>query len=165
MFELISEFYAHKSADIVLIDNALDHCIDPYKSILECLQIVKPGGCLSLRHRCLEGVKEYYYGLHNWNLDYEGSDFIIWNENNYINVSKRLKDEVDVQIALEDEEAGRYICVNLHPISSFDITHYVDIEKNKEYMATIIGKLMQLAASREVNSVFENWLNNEEMCK
>lgn len=58
----------------------MDHCIDPFKSILESLFILKPNGILHLKHRRAEGVFENYSSLHQWNIDYtDEMDFIIWN--------------------------------------------------------------------------------------
>lgn len=150
MMELMSEFF-HSSPDIILIDNALDHCIDPYKSILECLHLVKEsGGCLSLRHRRAEGIVEYYTGLHNWNLDYnDEGDFIIWNQNNYMNVSAVLKDTVDIELFIEKgvEDNWEYLNINLYPSKAFELGNYTDRGLNRNYMAFIIKALMRLMAS------------------
>lgn len=37
LFELIATFYKKEGADGIMINNALDHCIDPFKAIVECL--------------------------------------------------------------------------------------------------------------------------------
>lgn len=163
MLELLSEFFDAGSSDVVLIDNALDHCINPYKSILECLHVVKQGtgGCLSLRHRRAEGVVEYYTGLHNWNLDYdEAGDFIIWNKDNYLNVSSALKDTVKIEMTTEEgrEDCWEYLNINLYPSDRFDLSNYIDRGINRKYMAFIIEALVRLMASEEINGRFQKWL-------
>lgn len=77
MFEFMSNFYM-KKCDAVIICNALDHCIDPYKSLLQSLSLLKVGGLLFLNHYRAEGLNERYGGLHQWNLDYTlNNEFII----------------------------------------------------------------------------------------
>jgi ubiquinone/menaquinone biosynthesis C-methylase UbiE len=44
MFEFMADFYEENYADYIIINNALDHCIDPFKSIIECLHVLKCGG-------------------------------------------------------------------------------------------------------------------------
>jgi hypothetical protein len=44
MFEFIADFYDVDYVDYIIINNALDHCIDPFKSIIECLHVLKSGG-------------------------------------------------------------------------------------------------------------------------
>ena len=91
MFEFLSRFIGKNVADIVLIDNALDHCIDPFKSILECIATLKVGGILSMRHHRCEAVFEGYSGLHKWNIDVnDRNEFILWNKNNFININEKL---------------------------------------------------------------------------
>lgn len=37
LFEFMANFYEENFCDAIVISNALDHCIDPYKSLIECL--------------------------------------------------------------------------------------------------------------------------------
>lgn len=46
MFEFMAVFFQKEYADVILIENALDHCIDPLKSLIECLQVLKTGGLM-----------------------------------------------------------------------------------------------------------------------
>ena len=74
--------YKDKSFDIVYCSNALDHCQDPYKALLEMVRICKPGGWIYIRHVAHEGQRHRYRGLHKWNFDMtEDGDCIIWNNN------------------------------------------------------------------------------------
>ncbi len=78
MFEFMAVFFQKNFADVILIENALDHCVDPLKSVIECMQILKPGGILRLYHHRAEALWEGCLGLHKWNMDYnDNKDFII----------------------------------------------------------------------------------------
>lgn len=97
-FELLSFQYGKAYSDYILIDNALDHCIDPFTAITECLQVLKIGGTLSMAHHVDEAYKAFYSGLHQWNICCdEDNDFVIWNKKNYINVTQKLSEYTDIQ--------------------------------------------------------------------
>ena len=97
-FELLSFQYGSAYSDYILIDNALDHCIDPFAAIVECLRVLKAGGTLTTAHHVDEAYKAFYSGLHQWNICCDANgDFVIWNEKNYINVTKKLSEYADIQ--------------------------------------------------------------------
>lgn len=99
LFELLSYTYGNDYCDIILIDNALDHCIDPVNSIVECLKVLKIGGTLSTFHHIDEAYKAFYSDLHQWNVCCdENNCFILWNQDNYINVNELLKDYVEIKV-------------------------------------------------------------------
>lgn len=98
MFELLTYFYGCNYCDYLLIDNALDHCIDPVMSMVECLRVTKVGGTLSTLHHIDEAYKAYYSGLHQWNIGSYNDALYIWNENNCINVSELLAEYADIEV-------------------------------------------------------------------
>lgn len=162
IFEYISYFFGRGTADAVIINNALDYCIGPYKSILECLSILKPGGVLHLNHRRTEGINGVYKGLHQWNLDYtEEDEFIIWNYDTAVNVSSRLADMAEVQVSHSGEGCSRenqYICVDLIKKKDFSIEDYVDTDTEKRDMALFIRKLMEMISNPRINRIFYEML-------
>jgi len=73
--------YSENFFDIVHCTNALDHCTDPEKAILEMYRVCKPGGWIYLRHYAHVGKHQNYCGLHAWNIDAFGeNDCRIWNK-------------------------------------------------------------------------------------
>lgn len=97
-FELLSFQYRGGHSDYILVDNALDHCIDPFTAVIECLRVLKPGGMLTMAHHVDEAYKAFYAGLHQWNICSDGNDdFVIWNEENYINVTEELREYADIE--------------------------------------------------------------------
>ena len=105
LFENLSNVFENELADLIIISNALDHCIDPYLCIIEALHVLKIGGVLYVKSFRRESCNEKCMGLHQWNIDIEGEDFIIWNLRNYINVSRELKGycSIDIKVYEEDE--------------------------------------------------------------
>jgi SAM-dependent methyltransferase len=64
--------------DIAFARNALDHCVDPVRVITNMVQLVKEGRFVVLRHLRREAQAQLYRGLHQWNFDIEGGEFVIW---------------------------------------------------------------------------------------
>lgn len=114
MFEFLSLQFPHNYADCIIIDNALDHCIDPFASIVECLNVLKIGGVLSLKHFIDEGYFENGKGLHKWNLNSDNGDFVIWNQKSYINVSQELRSCAETEIEII-ESGESFFNRRLHP--------------------------------------------------
>ena len=166
MFEFLSAFKEKQSADVVIINNALDHCIDPYKSILEALRILKVNGLLHLNHGRAEGVNGKYEGLHQWNLDYnEKDEFIIWNNDMAINISEKLRNVADIIVTHSDDSEEReqqFICVEIIkrkeivPVTQDEIV--VDLNR----IAFVLGKIMNKWASPVNNTEFGSMLRNAE---
>lgn len=80
--DMASLTYKNDFFDIVYCTNALDHCQDPYKALLEMVRVSKPGGWIYLHHIAHEGQRHQYRNLHQWNIDMtEDGDCIFWNKN------------------------------------------------------------------------------------
>lgn len=103
MFEMLSSSVEKDSCDVVLIDNAIDHCIDPLCAIIECLDVLKVGGVLSTFHHLNEAYRNYYHDMHQWNIcmDNKGH-FILWNKESFIDVNDELGDYADISVQLVD---------------------------------------------------------------
>lgn len=116
MFELLSYNFSENYADYILIDNALDHCIDPVAAIIESLKVLKINGVLSTAHHVNEAYKAFYSDLHQWNIYCdENNEFVLWNTDNYISVSNMLKDYVDIEISIDKKYTvecpyGQVVC-------------------------------------------------------
>jgi len=64
--------------DVAYARNALDHGVDPLKSIQNMLAVVRPGGAVVVHHFVNEGEAADYEGLHGWNFDEREGRFLIW---------------------------------------------------------------------------------------
>lgn len=161
LFEFLSLFVGRNYADVILIDNALDHCIDPFKSVLESLAVLKVGGVLSMKHRRCEAVYEGYTGLHKWNIDVEGYDeFVIWNEKNMKNVSRILLNFADVEVVLHEKEnrSDEYIDVNIIKKREFDINRFYGLEEECKRLVQVVDGVMKLISTQTMNCQFDELL-------
>lgn len=145
MFEFMAVFFKKDLADVILIENALDHCVDPLKSVIECLQILKPGGLLRLYHHRAEAIWEGCLGLHKWNIDCnDNKEFIVWNEDNYINVNKFFGDDVEVKVFVQGDErrGSQYITVELVKKETYDYLNYINLTEENEQLGRCINSMM-----------------------
>lgn len=160
MFEFMADFYEENYSDLILINNALDHCIDPFKSVVECLFVLKVDGKLRMKHRRAEALYEKYSGLHKWNIDYDNNDnFIIWNENNAVNVTDVLKEVADITVVHAEDGTSRtnqFLNIEITKNKSFDLNQYIDEKNERYYLANIIESLMKYFADVETNRIFYN---------
>lgn len=150
MFEFIANFFERDYCDAILINNALDHCIDPYKSVIECLYILKKGGTMRLGHGRAEAVNAAYEGLHRWNIDYNGeNEFIIWNQENSVNVSRELREIADIKVTYTSDDIPREeqcVIVELIKKKDFQLHDFLDMTKERRQLAFLVEGLMRWIA-------------------
>lgn len=148
LFEYLDAFYPNNYADIILIDNALDHCFDPVKSIVSCLQVLKVNGTISMMHTIREAVNQNYKDLHQWNLDSnDKSELIIWNNNSFVNVTRKLEDYADITVSKEERFVSRglrtingCIYISIKKIKDIDFIE----EDNSKYLGYTLSNIMQV---------------------
>jgi ubiquinone/menaquinone biosynthesis C-methylase UbiE len=108
--EELSNFYGNEMFDIVHIRNALDHTIDPVKSLFEMNKVLKKNGFLIIHGFENEAICENWQGMHQWNLSLENGNLIIGNRAG-INSSTEslLKDSVKTvyfnKLTLENQKS------------------------------------------------------------
>ena len=102
--EYLSAFYPPASMDIITCNNALDHVIDPIRAINEMLRVVKVGGILLCSHRRNEGQKASYTGLHQFNIDTEAGQAILWNPLGKVSIADQLAIATQTKIISEDSD-------------------------------------------------------------
>ena len=152
LFEFAANFFEKNYADAIMISNALDHGIDPFKSILECLYIIKVGGKLYLKHRRAEALFECYTGLHKWNIDYDEKDnLIIWNEENAINVTEEIKEIADVLVRHTGDSISRLdsrVIVEITKKKDFNFEEFFDWKKESKMLAGLLEEIMCMMAKK-----------------
>lgn len=150
MFEFAADFFKENLCDAIMINNALDHCIDPYKSVVECLYVLKPGGIMHLNHHRAEAVYEDYQGLHKWNIDYnDTNDFIIWNQTNSVNVTEKIREYADVSVIHTADFSARAeqdIIIDIVKRSNFPLSNFFDMEQERYLLGSVISGLMHWAS-------------------
>ena len=157
LFEMIANFYEEESADGIIINNALDHCIDPFKAIVECLYVLKQNKYLAMWHRRAEAVYEKYTGLHRWNVDYDDKDnLIIWNENNAINLTEELCELADIKVWHTKDDVLREkqrVYVEIRKKQVFDLELFFDIREERRNLAKLLERLMQYYAENSTEEI------------
>lgn len=158
MFEFISRFVKGK-VDYILIDNAIDHCIDPLKALLECSRCLKINGVISLYSYEDESVNALEWGLHKWNLSINHSgELIIWNYDYFVNVNKYLGEFYDFEI-VEDKQ-WFHPSVGSHRTFAVNMTKKADLPKafypDDSYdMARVIDALTRVLASADYHTEYQ----------
>lgn len=109
MIENLSASYRNGSVDFIHVRNALDHCLDPMRGIIEALACLRIGGVLYLNHFRNEATRENYRGFHQWNIDLRQGDLVLWNNDETIYVADRLADCATIETAETAE--GRIVAV------------------------------------------------------
>jgi len=146
MFEFLTYQFGCEYADVILIDNALDHCIDPYCALCECISTVKKGGTVSLKHHENEAFRENYAGLHQWNIFVnEYGELFFWNKNTCINVNKLLEEYVEIK-AWHEEGNLQY---NPYGAVVCNLTKKKDFVNNtnlKEKVGVVMSEMMRKMA-------------------
>jgi SAM-dependent methyltransferase len=106
--ERLAESVPRDHFDIAYCANALDHTYDPVRGVESMLSVVRPGGFVVLNHFANEGEIQHYTGLHQWNIDERGGDFVIWNQAGAENMTARLAPYAAVEcLRLPDPRGSR----------------------------------------------------------
>ena len=74
--KLLEQFHENQF-DLAYASNALDHSYDPLLAINQMFAVIKPAHFVYLWHFANEGLISSYSGLHQWNFDVQGNDFVI----------------------------------------------------------------------------------------
>lgn len=109
MSETLTATFEEESVDFIHIRNSLDHSALPMEGIVQCLACLKPGGILYLNHFVNEALNEAYRGFHQYNINEKAGDLVIWNKDEEINVTKKLRGVSKVKTSLT--ESGRVVAV------------------------------------------------------
>lgn len=88
--ETLDMFCSTNEFDLVHMRNALDHSYDPLLGIRQMVKAVKPGRVVLLEHSTNEAEKANYGAFHQWNICVNDNELILWNKDQYINVTHQL---------------------------------------------------------------------------
>lgn len=156
LFEFLDYFFKEDSVNYIVINNALEHGINPYKSLIKCIYILKKGGIIHMKHHRAEGIFEFWQGLHKWNVDYNANnDFIIWNKGNSINISQKLKDIADITLTHDEPTEDKLqpeIYINIVKKRDFLLSEYIN-DDDSQQIAVVITKLMECYAEKVMSEM------------
>jgi len=89
--EYLSMAYECDSTALIIINNALDHCFNPFAGVVQCLKVLKKYGVLYLCHVNNEAERNNYAGFHQFNICTENGCLVFWNKSEHINVTDMLR--------------------------------------------------------------------------
>lgn len=161
LFEFLGNTFGGNFADYIIVENALDHCIDPWRSLIECLYVLKVDGRMYMNHRRAEAVYEDWSGLHKWNIDCCDENFLIWNQENAVNVTENLKDYAEIHVKYDHSVYARErqnVGVEIIKKKDFELGEFFDLRNENSVLTRLIDKLMEQLASS--SSVFLRMLDN-----
>jgi SAM-dependent methyltransferase len=96
------------SFDLAYARNALDHCVDPVRTIVNMVSLVRPDRDVVLVHGVDEAETSAYAGLHQWNFrEYEGA-LLVWNQGEVHNLTNVVAGAARVRC---DEQHGELVVV------------------------------------------------------
>lgn len=139
MAEYLSAFIPG-DASLITIQNALDHSSAPIKGIVEALTALRTGGVLYLNHHPNEAEMEHYKGFHQFNVDEEHGELIIWNRQERTNVNQLLHDIATVEVKRMDN--GHIIAVLKREDQTKELPtslrQYVDDKRDKAELCEVL---------------------------
>jgi len=153
MVERLTEKFGKETFDIVHMKNALDHAFNPVLGIMQMMSICKKGGKIILRHTKREAEKENYRGFHQWNLDSENDDFIIYRRDDKYNVSKMFCEYANIIVEAHTPEY--YLTVVLTKERDVEIDAVLQNTLQKILDEKIFERLLEYAFL-EAYSIKEN---------
>ncbi|MEI0479308.1 hypothetical protein [Brachyspira pulli] len=166
--ERLYEKYKENFFDEVYITNALDHSFFPMNSIYNMLYVLKTSGKLILKHFRNEAEIEKYIGFHQFNIDIQNNEAVLWNKNSKIVLNDILKNIATIKFNIEKVNYRKreedYITIEITKNENFNILNYLDTNFYfDKYLFLEISKLVSKNANR-LNIMYEltpNINNNE----
>lgn len=114
-----------------------------------------------MRHRRCEAVYEGYTGLHKWNMDInDEKEFIVWNKDNFVNISRVVRDFAEVTVRLEKSNGRKdaFIEVEIVKKRAFDIGNFYEQDQDRQRMGTVLQALMEKLSDQTLNLQFQKLL-------
>jgi SAM-dependent methyltransferase len=88
--ERLVERFGSGRFDVAYARNSLDHAVDPVAIAGNMLEVVRPGGCVVLRHVRNEAVRQRWVQLHQWNFDERDGELVVWRDGVEISMAECL---------------------------------------------------------------------------
>lgn len=143
IMEILTYFYKENTMDYVIINNALDHCIDILRAFIECFRVVKIGGYFLMRHWEGEGLHNVYAGLHQWNITCTETDLICFNESGVkINFTKLFHLYAEIKVRRVRQGYRDFIIVRIKKKDNLPDT-ILEKYDDKVLIGDLIDKLFE----------------------
>jgi SAM-dependent methyltransferase len=107
--EQLTEVFSPGEFDLVFARNTLDHSYDPIACVRAMLHCARPGGVVMLMHRRNEAEEEDYLGLHQWNLQNEAGDVLVWRPGQRTSLLKELGASLWIEKTWTDADGWEWV--------------------------------------------------------
>ena len=135
-------------------------------SIYNLLYIVKIGGKVILRHFRNEAEGAMYTNFHQFNIDIQNNEAVLWNRDVTIILKDVLKGiaEVDCRLEIDNYIKREFVIIEITKISNFNILEYIGANHYfDKYIFIAISQLLT-----EYGNVLDGsyyMLNKNDICK
>jgi len=102
--ESLHDQFGSDRFDYVHAQNSVDHSEDPLSVIFEMISVARPGCWITLLHHRNEGVKQDYTGMHGWNFDKSGDDFVLWKTEQFHNVTHKVRHMAECNVSIMGDD-------------------------------------------------------------
>jgi SAM-dependent methyltransferase len=133
--EYLSSFYNYNSVDVITCNNALDHSFDPIRALNEMLRVVRVGGIIICSHKRNEGNNANYHGLHQFNIDTNNGNPIIWNQNLKVAIHSELEVQTRTEIT---EETPEWVHFSITKLEEFKISDDSQDNRSREQLQELL---------------------------
>lgn len=140
MIEYLSAFFGENKADMVIIQNALDHSSNPIKGIKEALRTLRVGGVLYLNHHPNEAEMEHYKGFHQYSIMSEDGRLIIWNKQERHDIHELVAGYAQVEVQVIEE--NQHVVAVIRKTASLPTALFTDNDDRRE-LCTVLMQLQQ----------------------
>ena len=110
--EEVADRFPPGSFDIAYCHNAIDHMPDPMAALDVMLSLVTPDGFVVVRCLPREGERNSYFGIHQWNVDLDGSELVIWSRAARHVVGRELAGR---GVIVSAKMIGRWVTATIRP--------------------------------------------------
>jgi SAM-dependent methyltransferase len=96
MFEELVARFGRDRFDVAHARNALDHSWDPVLGLRQMIEVTRPGGLVVLDSQVNEGERNYYEGLHQWNVELCDGRLELWDRTGHrVDLNAAVASDVD----------------------------------------------------------------------
>lgn len=158
--EYLSAFFGEEQADLIVIQNALDHSSCPIKGIREALRTLRVGGVLYLNHHPNEAETEHYKGFHQYNITADGGRLVIWNKHERHDIGQLTEGFATVEVQVMED--SRHVVAVIRKTAPLPAALFDDNADRRELCEVIV----RLHASQQniTRRLSYAWFNTLQCC-
>ena len=116
--ESLLQRFKENEFDLAYASNSLDHSEDPIDTIRQMLAVVKDLHFVYLWHFANAGLAANYEGLHQWNFDIEGDDFVLKGARRTFSLAAEFKAQAELQAEATTGYGNKVVIAKLKKLTA-----------------------------------------------